>query len=211
MNIIRPASAWRNAIETRFVVVRAQHSCDTLRLLASGRGGIADCGATLYLNYAFGARQAMAIGLRFFDIASLRSLYSWLWMLAVIALFVGAVDAAWRRCLGARADPVGTVVRLRPSPVRQQSHAPGLLWARSRWSRWRCGPRGSASVSRRLAYFAALGALTCYFDLIHGPLLVMLWLGLVIHHFCYARDAAFHSASARPWRRIPRSWSAPCY
>jgi hypothetical protein len=116
-------------------------------------------------------------------------------MLAVIALFV----ALWMR-LGADAWA------LAPIPLvllfgfghhlfgNNLAHAPGFFVGALALVPLALWPMRFASVSRRLSYFAALGALTCYFDLIHGPLLVMLSLGLVIHHFCYARDAAFHSA-----------------
>src|SRR5262245_42792020 len=86
MNITRPASAWRNAIETHFDNSQEVHSCDALRLLAS-RTTVGEPPRALYMNYAFGARYLMAIGLRFLDVARLRSLYSGLWVLAVIALF----------------------------------------------------------------------------------------------------------------------------
>src|SRR4051812_29823249 len=116
----------------------------------------------------------MATGLRFFDIASLRSLYSWLWVLAVIALFVAL-------CMRLGADAWA----LAPIPLvllfgfshhlfgNNLAHAPGFFVGALALVPLALWPTRTASVSRRLSYFAALGALTCYYDILQGQIPVM--------------------------------------
>jgi hypothetical protein len=141
-----------------------------------------------YVSYWFGSRHLEAIVLRAFDFGQAKTLYRLLSYGAVLVLALGA----WlsdRRSATVLVPVFASLLFAFSMHLNGHilAHAPGFFVAFLLLALLIVRRRLFGSFERRLAFFAFLGVIASYFDILDGVLLLVLSLAVVVNHFFYSR------------------------
>lgn len=176
------------ALDTRFIMPKDDHPCDTLHTLVLGT---AEQRASLpadvsYFNYPFGSRHLEASVLSALDYGPATWVYRTL-SYGSIALLLAAM--LWR-------SPATAVV-LAPLPLAligafamhrfggNLAHAPGYFIGFAALAFFVAAPSMSRDPGRRLGFAGALGVIAAYFDILNGLIPTLLALTILLNHFFY--------------------------
>ena len=197
MQLLRADNVFRNAIETRLVLVPDQHPCQSLRVMATGSSEDRQTWPAphSYDNYAYGSRHLEALVLSVIDFSTAQIVYRWLSYGSVALLFLAMIGRSYREALLLAPVPLFLAFCF-AMPVfgHNLAHAPGFFIGFFALSAFVAFPAIFGAASVRLAFFLTLGVLVADFDLLQGPIPAFLSLAIVLDHFFYSSNATVRSA-----------------
>ena len=195
MLAVRSRGALRNAIETWLpteVIRGSAHPCDVLeRHAAQGIAWDTPPAPRPYVYYWMGSRHLEAIVLRAVSYRTAESLYSFLSYASIVLLAI----ASWvnsRRATLLLAPIYASLLFAFGMHLQGHGlgHSPGffigfflLAWLLIR-------RRSFDSFEKRLTFFAFLAVVTTFFELLNGPLLVLLSLSIILNYFFFTRESS---------------------
>src|ERR1039458_8048120 len=156
MQLLRADNVFRNAIETRLVLVPEKHPCQSLRVMATG--SLEDRqtwpAPHSYDNYAYGSRHLEALVLSVIDFSTAQIVYRWLSYGSVALLFLAMIGRSYREALLLAPVPLFLAFCF-AMPVfgHNLAHAPGFFIGFFALSAFVAFPAIFGAASVRLAFF----------------------------------------------------------
>ena len=191
MQLLRPESAWQQAIDTKFRMTAGEHPCDTLRISVSGspEQKVTLAPVQSYYHYPYGARHIEAFVLSALSYRRAARLYKIL-SYGSLALLLAAMIRRDR----------STALMLAPIPIvlalafalhkfgGNLAHAPGYILGWLALAGFVAAKPWFQPFPRRIAFFVAMGFITIYTDLLAGTIPTLLAMTIVLNHFFYVAE-----------------------
>jgi hypothetical protein len=200
MELLQPASALKNAVDTNFAHDFRYHPCDVLKFEVLG-GGPSDLNMAIasYQSYPFGTRHLAGLLFNFMDLKHLRWLYLALSYLSIMALAAAALVRQPRK--PALVVSAITLSLLLASSLQSHGHnighAPSYIAGFSALAVFIGFPQTFRQPAYRWGFFGALGIVLAYFDMFCGATPIVLAFTIVFDRIFYSADKPFFSALRR--------------
>lgn len=197
MEMIRPKSALKNAVDTFFANDFSYHPCDNLaKVVAGGPPNPEMEKIASYQSYPFGSRHLAGMLFNLLNFDRLRQLYMVLSYLSVIALGAAALFRQARR--PAIVTATISVSLLLASSLQSYGynigHAPSYIIGFFALALFIGLPQIFQQTAYRWAFFAALGIVLAYFDLFCGATPILLAFTIVFDRLFYSAEKPLFSA-----------------
>ncbi len=197
MEMLRPESALKNAVDTYFANDFRYHPCDNLKYKVLGGGpSKLEMEITSYQSYPFGSRHLAGFLFNFLNFDHLRQLYMVLSYLSVIALGAAALIRQPRK--PAIVTAIISVSLLLGSSLQSHGynigHAPSYIVGFFALALFIWLPQIFQQATYRWAFFAGLGIALAYFDMFCGATPIILAFTIVFDRLFYSPDKPFFSA-----------------
>jgi hypothetical protein len=191
MQYLRVDSVLRNAVETRLLQVPGEHPCRTLQTMVEGAAAEKSQlpAAVIYDHYAFGSRFLEAVVLNFVSYSTAAECYSYVSYGVIFLLFLSMLLRLPKIAFLLSPLPIFLLCAFGLHRFGQNlSHAPAFFVGIGLLAPFVAAKGLFQGLFARLAFSAALGVVTIYFDLLTGSLAVILGLLLVVNHFFYVKN-----------------------
>ena len=188
MESLRAPDLFGDLATTRLTLNDKSHPCDVAASLLGvpGHPRLDLPSPTLYVNYPFGPRHLLSLALSGLEIFQVRAIYLMASCLAAAALLVGAMRHSGAKaaallplvfvlCFAFTFHILGSSLAQAPSMFVGLAMLTVLLLCKERFASW----------PARVAFFAALGVVTTFFDMLNGSLAALLALGIVLNQLFY--------------------------
>jgi len=188
MEKLRAPGLIGDLVTTRLTLDYKSHPCDVAASLLGvpGHPAMSMPPAELYVNYPFGPRHLLSLALSGLEVFQVRAIYLITSCLAAAALLVGAMRHSAAKtaalvplvavlCFAFSLHILGGSLAQAPPMFVGPAMLAALLIGKDRFRPW----------PARIAFFAALGVMTTFFDMLNGSLAALLALAIVLNQLFY--------------------------